>query len=382
MPKVLHIITSLAVGGAQNHLKILVKGLAQNGWQSDVVFFKDPAMQPEFAPLAGSVRHVPLGRTSLPQTLWQLRRLIEEDGYAIIHTHLLKADAMGALAGALTSVPTVSTKHNDERVLLNPAIGAVHGLLSRLNARIVVISRHVGEFMRTRGRVPARKIVHIPYGIELSRQTPPDVPDTNQASPEPRFISIGRLDPQKGYESLLYAVAAVKRHVPDVRLWVVGDTQHGGEDYRASLLALRTELDLTEHVEFLGVRRDVAALLADAHAFVLASRWEGFGLVFLEAMAAAKPVVATRVSAIPEVVAENETGLLVPPDDPDALARALLDLLQDPARARQMGVAGHARLHAHFSAEAMVAKTLALYTACLGRDETSAGAVRGDGHGP
>ena len=196
------------------------------------------------------------------------------------------------------------------------------------------------------------------------------------------MVSIGRLDPQKGHETLLHAMAAVARHVPNVRLGIVGDTQHGGEEYRASLLALRAELGLTDHVEFLGVRRDVAALLAQAHAFVLASRWEGFGLVFLEAMAAAKPVVATRVSAIPEVVADNETGLLVPPDDPEALARALLDLLQDPARARQMGVAGHARLHAHYGAAAMVAKTLALYAACLGEDETSAGPARGDGQGP
>ena len=147
-----------------------MKGLAQNGWQSDVVFFKDPAMQSDFAPLAGSVRHVPLGRATLPRTLWQLRRLVRAGDYAVIHTHLLKADAMGALAGVLTAKPTVSTKHNDERVLLNPVIGAVHGLLSRLNARIIVISRHVGQFMRADGRVPANKIVHIPYGIELSPQ--------------------------------------------------------------------------------------------------------------------------------------------------------------------------------------------------------------------
>ena len=104
---------------------------------------------------------------------------------------------------------------------------------------------------------------------------------------------------------------------------------------------------------------------------MLASRWEGFGLVFLEAMAAAKPVVATRVSAIPEVVEDNVTGLLVPPDDPAALAGALLELIRDPARARQMGKAGHARVHAHFSAAAMVAKTVAVYAACSKQSSTS-----------
>ena len=169
MPKVLHIVTSLAVGGTQNHLKTLVTGLAAHGWESDVAFFKDSAMRPELTPLVGTVRQVPLGKASLPLALWQLLRIIKDGNFAIIHTHLLKADAMGAVAGMLASVPVVSTKHNDERVLLNPAIGVIHGLISRLNSRIVVISEHVGKFMRAHGRVPATSIVHIPYGIALPR---------------------------------------------------------------------------------------------------------------------------------------------------------------------------------------------------------------------
>ena len=141
----------------------------------------------------------------------------------------------------------------------------------------------------------------------------------------------------------------------------------------SSLHSLSAELGVTENVKFLGVRHDVDRLLAQADGFVLASRWEGFGLVFLEAMAAAKPVVATRVSAIPEVVEDNVTGLLVPPDDPAALAGALLELIREPARARQMGIAGHARVHAHFNATAMVAKTVAVYAACSKQPGTSAG---------
>ena len=356
MPKVLHIVTSLAVGGAQNHLKTLVTGLAAHGWESDIVFFKDPAMRPELAPLVGTVRQVPLGKASLPHALWQLLRIIKEGNFAIIHTHLLKADAMGAVAGMLASVPVVSTKHNDERVLLNPAIGTIHGLISRLNSRIVVISEHVGKFMRAHGRVPAPSIVHIPYGIVLPQNAPPDLQDSIEAKSKPHFISIGRLDPQKGHETLLHAAARVLQEEPRFTLWIAGDTQHGGEDYLSSLHSLSAELGVTENVKFLGVRHDVDRLLAQADGFVLASRWEGFGLVFLEAMAAAKPVVATRVSAIPEVVEDNVTGLLVPPDDPAALAGALLALIREPARARQMGKAGHARVHAHFSAAAMVAK--------------------------
>ncbi len=361
MPKVLHIVTSLAVGGAQNHLKTLVAGLAAHGWHSDIVFFKDPALVPEFTPLAGTVRQAPL-----PYALWQVHRIIRAGNYAIVHTHLLKADALGALAAAPVSIPVISTKHNDERALLNPFFSVIHGLLARRNARTIVISRHVGSFMRSHGRVPPDRITHIPYGLSWPGQLPAAAPEANQKQRPPRFVSIGRLDPQKGYETLLRATALVLQQVPGFELWIVGGTQHGGEAYLASLHSLSAELRVSPHVKFLGVRADVDRLLAQADGFVLASRWEGFGLVFLEAMAAGKPVVATRVSAIPEVVVDNETGLLVPPNDPAALANALLALIQDPQRAQRLGAAGHARVRAHFTATTMIERTLAVYDACRG----------------
>jgi glycosyltransferase involved in cell wall biosynthesis len=175
------------------------------------------------------------------------------------------------------------------------------------------------------------------------------------------LLSVGRLDPQKGYETLLRATALALQKMPDLRLWIVGDTQLGGETYRARLLALADELSLGERVQFLGVRRDVPALLAHAYALVMASRWEGFGLVFLEAMAAARPIIATRVSAVPEVVEDGVTGLLVPPDDPAALAEAILHLASDPDLAQRLGQAGWVRLRTHFRVEEMVHQTIRVY---------------------
>jgi glycosyltransferase involved in cell wall biosynthesis len=364
MPKVLHIVTSLAVGGAQNHLKALVVGLAAHGWQSDIVYFKDPAMAAELAPLAGCVRQIPLGKASLPIALWRLLQIIRSSDYAVVHTHLLKADAMGAVAATLAAVPVISTKHNDERALLNPLVSVTHGLVSRLNSRIIVISRHVEGFVRTHGRAPTARLTHVPYGMTLTGEERTDTAETHDPERGPQFISVGRLDPQKGYETLLCAVAFVLREVPEFTLLIAGDTQHGGSGYHASLLKLSAELGISNNVTFLGVRRDVDSLLAQADGFVLASRWEGFGLVFLEAMAAGKPVVATRVSAVPEVVADGETGLLVPADDPKALALALLALIHDPTNAVRMGQAGRARVLSEFSAAAMVERTIDVYNAC------------------
>ena len=118
-------------------------------------------------------------------------------------------------------------------------------------------------------------------------------------------------------------------------------------------------------IVFAGERRDVPRLMAACDVFVLASLWEGFGLVFAEAMAAGRPVVGTNVSAVPEVVADGETGLLVPPRDPRALAAALLRLLGDPEERRRMGRNGYARVRERFSAGRMVDETLAVYEAVL-----------------
>jgi len=112
---------------------------------------------------------------------------------------------------------------------------------------------------------------------------------------------------------------------------------------------------------FLGIRRDIPALLAACDVFVMASRWEGLGLVFLEAMAARRPCLSTRVSAIPEVVVDGETGLLVPPDDPEALAQGMARLASDPALCAQLGAAGERRVRERFGLDRMVDETLAVY---------------------
>jgi glycosyltransferase involved in cell wall biosynthesis len=120
-------------------------------------------------------------------------------------------------------------------------------------------------------------------------------------------------------------------------------------------------LGISERVHFLGWREDAGALMAQLEIFVAPSLWEGFGLVFLEAMAQACPVIASRVSSIPEVVEDGVTGLLVPPNDAASLAEAIQSLLDDPSRAQAMGTAGRARLQTHFSEQKMIEQTAALY---------------------
>jgi glycosyltransferase involved in cell wall biosynthesis len=215
--------------------------------------------------------------------------------------------------------------------------------------------------------MPPPKVFLIPNGVEIKVFT-----EANQSLVEalaqewkirshtPVIGTLARLHEQKGHSYLLDAVAQLRREIPDVKALVVGD----GE-LRPSLEQRTQALRLSDSVIFTGTRRDVPEILALLDVFVLPSLWEGLPIALLEAMAAGLPVVATRVGGVPEVVVDGETGLLVPPRDPDALSEAILTLLQDPDLRQKMGQAGQERVREYFSVERMVEETEALYERLL-----------------
>ena len=352
--RVLHVITSLDVGGAQRHLLSLARGLRSRGHLADVAFFKNPSLARQFREAGIQLFDMTARGTISPLLLPRLVRRLRAGRYQIVHTHLLKADTYGALAGVLAGTPVrVSSKHNDEQVLRRAGVAALHGLVSRLSHRVVVLSDHVGRYMASVGRVDPSRITRIYYGL----------PATHAASPEqghrlrrelglppeaPVVATVGRLAEQKGLTYLLEAMAIVRERLPEARLLVVGDAQDGREGYKRELLRAREALGLEESVIFTGNRDDVPAVMQACD-------------LFLEAMAAARPVVATAVSAVPEVVQDGVTGLLVPPRNPRALAESMLALLSDRQRAEQMGAAGLRRLQEQFTEDAMVGSVERLY---------------------
>ncbi len=364
--RVLHVITSLDMGGAQKHLLALVKGLRRKGHVADVAFFKNPTLVHSFEETGATVYDLSTRATFSPMLLPKIAGILHRGGYQVVHTHLLKADCYGTLAGVLAGTPVrIASKHNDERALLNPVVAIVHGLISRLNHRVTVLSDYVGQYVASVGRVDERRLTRVYYGL------PPTAPSAKTRESlraelgipgdAPLAASVGRLTEQKGLIYLLEAMALVRQRLPEARLLVVGDSQDGRDEYKRQILELRNHLGLSEAVIFTGVRDDVPDIMAAADLFVMASLWEGFGLVFLEAMAAGKPVVATRVSAVPEVVEDGRTGLLVPPKDPKALADAMSTMLTDVERARQMGEAGLIRLRERFTEDRMVNEVEQIY---------------------
>jgi glycosyltransferase involved in cell wall biosynthesis len=368
--RIQHVITTLDVGGAEMHLLAQVRGQVARGHTVRVAWLKGRgSLRADFL-AAGAESVERLGQS--PLAAWTLsRRMRAAD---VTHSHLLKADMLCALVAAPARAILVSSKHNDEQVLRRPWVGRIHGLLGRVPRRTIVLSDHVGQFVQQHGRVPRTRMTRIYYGLDPA---PFDAAAADAALRAARraefgvapdeclFVCVARFAPQKAHDVLLRAFAAARAAGARAKLLLVGDDPFGDGRVRAEKLA--AELALGPAVHFAGIRRDVPALLAASDVFVMASLWEGLGLVFLEAMAAHRPVLATDVSAVPEVVERERTGVLVPPADPGPLGEAIVRLSADAALRERLGQAGHARVLARFRLEAMVDETLAVYAQAVKR---------------
>lgn len=369
--RVLHVITSLDRGGAENHLLALLSHLERSRFEAEVAVL---AGQGELVPRfreAGIIVHLldAGGRLDLG-ALRRLVSLLRRGRYDIVHSHLFRADLYAALAlkrlgGARPRL--VSTRHNDDRFFLHPLVGVVHYAVSGEQDMIIAISDHVARFTIARGVRDARRVRRVYHGLPphdpsaLERERLRVRATLGVAAGDWLIGNVGRLAPQKGQRHLVAAMPAVLERVPHAHLAIAG-----GGDLAGYLGELAAELDVAHRVHVLGARPDVPSLMRAFDVFAMPSIWEGFGIVLLEAMAAARPVVASRVATIPEVVVDGETGLLVPAGDPAALADALATLAQDAGLASRLGRAGQERLRRHFSLEKMVADTEALYDELLG----------------
>jgi glycosyltransferase involved in cell wall biosynthesis len=342
--RVAHVHRMRGIGGSERHVLTLLPALAQRGVEPVFVGLDDKAWNPSdfYGELdASGVEYVRL------RSPFGLRRALRSAD--LVHTHLVHADVYGALAAGRK--PLVSTKHNDDPFRLGP-FRYVERVLTRRASRVICITDSLRRFTVERVGLPARKVTVIHYGLdEVPRPWAP-----NKPSPVPEgarvLLAVSRLVEQKGLDIAVRALARVRERHPDAVLVVLGE---GPE--RARLEG--------DGVYLLGREGDVAAWYGRAELLVHPARWEGFGLALLEAMLAGLPVVATRVSSIPEIVVDGETGLLLPPDDDEALAAAVDRVLADPDLARRLGEAGLRRAREEFSVDRMAGATMDVYEAAV-----------------
>ena len=269
----------------------------------------------------------------------------------VVHTHDSKPLVYGAAAARLAGVPRVlHTRHFTRLASMSRRQTLLATVAARLVDTVVCVSEDSARVALNEGLVPARlRTLH--NGIDLERFAL-----CGPARHGPAVL-VARLSPEKDIATLLRATALVAEQCPGFRLEIAGSGVCLPE-----LQLLSRELGLVDHVSFLGEVDDIPALLAKASFFVLPSLTEGISLTLLEAMARGLAVVATRVGGNPEVVEDGVTGTLVPPGQPEALARAMLEMHADYDRSQRMGQAGRQRVENHFDVRRMVAAYEVLYT--------------------
>lgn len=367
LPKILHLIKGLGKGGAET---LLVDGLAvadRRRFHYRYGYFlpwKD-ALVPRLTELGADVvpfrrRHLAGMLLSVPAVVSELRRSKVD----LLHSHLPLSGVIGRLAGRLAGVPVVYTEHNVlERY--HPATRALHLATWSLQSRVTAVSAEVLRSIRRLApdEVPAELVLNgIPSerfradperGRRQRRELgiPPGVPVVGA-------VTVFR--PQKRLDLWLDAAVRIRHRIPEARFLLVG---HGPLAERIDVLA--RESGLGEALVRPGLQDDVRSWIDAMDVFLMSSDFEGLPLALLEAMAMERPVVATTVGGIPEVVDSGRHGVLVPPGRSDRLAEEVVGLLADRGRARRLAVSACRRVEADFSIGAMVRRFESIYTEVL-----------------
>jgi glycosyltransferase involved in cell wall biosynthesis len=298
-----------------------------------------------------------------PGMVLRLARLFRGQRFDVVHTHDDKPLLYGSAAVSLARVPRLlHTRHHGKIREVRVRQAAAIKLAARLTDDFVCVSEDSARATVAQG-VPVRRVRTIWNGIDTTRFA-----YTGPCAAGPA-VTVARLSPEKDVGNLLRATARLLPECPDFHLEIAGDGS-----CMAGLRRLADELGLGERVTFLGEVRDIPTLLARASLFVLPSLAEGISLTLLEAMARGLPVVATRVGGNPEVVADGQTGILVPARNPPALAAALAKIWRDPEAGQRLGAAGRSRVEKHFDIRGMVGRYEQLYRGLrLFRGDWSAG---------
>ena len=351
-------MTRFEPGGTERQMTELIRRLDPERFRVHVACFdRSGSWLPRVVEHAASVVEFPIRGFARPGTLGQLSafaRWCRRERLAVVHTCDLYANIFGLPGAALAGVPVRIGSRRELNPDKSPGQIRLQRLAYRCATTVAANSPAARQILEQEGVAPG-SIAVIPNGLDpaafAERKPRPDVRT---------IITVANLRPEKSHETLIAAAALLVRDIPTLRFRFVGAGPR-----RAELEALVAARGLTAHVEFLGHREDVPALLADADAYVLPSRTEAFPNGAIEAMAAGLPVVACAVGGLLDLIAHNRTGILVAPAEPDELAAAMRSLVENPARAAAMGAAARAAVLQQYSFDRMIASFEDLYLSGL-----------------
>ena len=361
---------SAAYGGGERYLELLFERLDRTQYRPLLICPEPGSFVGRMEARGVETHLVHLAPLFNPFALWRLTRLLVQQRVTILQTHGARSNFYGRIAGRLAGVPVIiSTVHNSLKDYeVRPLKRWLYMYLLRLTLplvhRIICVSDSNRRDLIEECSAVAAKTQTVYNGVDPSafssqpdRQTVRKELGTTQG---PVLVTIGRLADQKGHRYLLQALPRLLETWPQLCCLFVGE----GE-LRDALHHMAIDLGVEQACRFVGVRADIADILAAADLFVLPSLSEGFPFVLLEALVMGCPIVASRVNGIPELIEEGKTGFLVPAREPQALALAIQKLLSDPAAASRMGAAGRTVVREQFTADRMVAKMTAIFDAAV-----------------
>jgi glycosyltransferase involved in cell wall biosynthesis len=361
--KVLHLISSGGMYGAENVVAALARDLQQMGHEASVGVIDNTHCPPndvakQFETRGLSVLSIPCRGRADRKTVQTIREILISKDIGLLHSHGYKADIYGYLAARKMALPLVATRHSQLAKQHGPAVRAYEILdirLLRCFDAVVAVSSSIAEETRREGILP-KKISTIPNGIDLSPFAQTSQERKLRAEGELRIGTVGRLIEQKGIGYFLEAARVILNEFPRIHFVIVGDGP-----YRKNLVRLAKDLEIEGNVLFEGTLTDMASVYSTLDIFVLPSLEEGMPMAVLEALASQRAVVATSVGAIPELVIPGQTGILVRPGEAVELVEAVRSLIMNPALRQDLGKSGAKLVRARYSSELMSRSYFQLY---------------------
>jgi len=375
--RVLHLITRLDKGGSAEDTLLAVKGLDKTKFEVTLMSgpVEDPGQDREKEIEESGIRHIFISELVRDVSLFKdlkaflkIYRVLRKEKFDIVHSHTSKAGFLGRLAAKLSGVPiSIYTPHGHVffgyfSPLKTKIFILLEKLASPLTDKITALTNGEKEDYLSHKIAGERRLVVICSGVDLNKfkELPSDEKlkiKKELGIPESSLLvgTVGRLVPVKGPEFLIEASKIILTKYPDSYFIFAGDGP-----LRQSLEMKARRMGVRENIIFLGWRDDVPRIISILDVFVLPSLNEGMGRVLVEAMALRKPIVASRVGGIPDLVAHGKNGFLVPPQDPRELAKFIQLLLEDREKREEMGSAGQ-KIISNFSKERMIEDTERLY---------------------
>jgi glycosyltransferase involved in cell wall biosynthesis len=362
---ILHTESSVGWGGQEMRILLEAGAMQQRGHRVLIACAPD-------CRLAVSARALGLGVVGVAfrwaldwRAIRSVRRLMREKQVDIVNTHSFIDGWVGAVAARLaTGVKVIRTRHLANPVSTRPLTRLLY---TRLTDAVVTTGQALRRRLIQENGLDPERIVSIPTAVDLGRFDPARYPSSGLRRelgipiPAPLIGSIAMLRRMKGHEIFLEAAALVLARIPEARFLIVGDIP-SASPVKAELIRSADRLGIRKQVIFAGYREDIPEVLAGLDCVVLAStRSEGLPQVIVQALAMARPVVATAVGAIPELIRDRITGILVPPNDSPALAEGILRVVREPGLAAQWALAGQASVREGYSLPNMALQVEQLY---------------------